>query len=88
MVCNVISHTRASTCSHSPPPNTHTASLNLFGVLESAPAGMTVDEIRQKLQLTADRGVVDWLDALVALQLLHREGNGPSAVYTNTVRWC
>ncbi len=61
-------------------------SLNLFGLLEQHPSGLTVDEVRQHLKLTADRGVVDWLDALLALDLLEREGDGAKAVYKNTVR--
>lgn len=60
--------------------------LNLFGCIDSAPsAGLTSAEIAKELDLHAPRGVPDWLDALVALKLLERDGDGPNARYRNTV---
>lgn len=61
--------------------------LNLFGCLDAAaPEGLTAAEVAAQLKLNAPRGVPDWLDALVALQLLQRDGDGPQARYRNTVR--
>lgn len=60
--------------------------LNLFGCLDSsADEGLTASDIAKQLDLSAPRGVPDWLDALVALKLLERDGDGPSARYRNTV---
>jgi len=56
--------------------------LGLFTTLGHGPA--TGAEIAEKLQLRS-RAVYDWLDALVALRLLDREGSGPEARYRNTV---
>jgi SAM-dependent methyltransferase len=44
---------------------------------------MTADDIRSKLGLH-ERAYVDFLDALVSLGLLSREGDGPGARYANT----
>ena len=45
--------------------------------------GMTAAEIRETLGLHA-RAVPDFSDALVALGMLERDGDGPEAVYRNT----
>jgi hypothetical protein len=45
--------------------------------------GMTASELAQALGLH-ERAVPDFPDALVALQLLDRDGDGPNAVYRNT----
>jgi len=45
--------------------------------------GMTASEMAQALKLH-ERAVPDFPDALVALQLLDRDGDGPDAVYRNT----
>jgi hypothetical protein len=45
--------------------------------------GMTASEMAQALGLH-ERAVPDFPDALVALQLLDRDGDGPDAVYRNT----
>lgn len=55
--------------------------LELFSVLASRP--LTARELAQALELHP-RAVPDFPDALVALQLLQREGDGPDAVYSNT----
>ena len=55
--------------------------LELFTVLSDT--GLTGDEIAGKLELH-ERSRCDFLDALVALGLLERAGNGPGAVYSNT----
>ncbi|HWJ28255.1 MAG TPA: methyltransferase, partial [Flavisolibacter sp.] len=44
----------------------------------------TAQEIKTALHLQ-DRGLIDFLDTLVALKLLYREGNGPDAKYGNTL---
>ena len=55
--------------------------LGLFTVLGSAT--MTAAEIAEQLQLRS-RAVLDFLDGLVALRLLERDGSGNAAVYANT----
>jgi hypothetical protein len=45
--------------------------------------GMTASEMAQALGLH-ERAIPDFPDALVALQLLDRDGDGPDAVYRNT----
>jgi SAM-dependent methyltransferase len=55
--------------------------LGLFTALGSGPC--TGEEVAAKLQLRS-RAVFDFLDALVALRLLDREGSGPEARYRNT----
>ena len=55
--------------------------LELFTVLSGTE--LTGAAIAAKLELH-DRSRFDFLDALVALGLLQRTGNGPSAVYANT----
>ncbi len=55
--------------------------LGLFSVLGKS--ALTGEEIRKKLELHP-RGVEDFLDTLVALELLDRDGNGPGARYRNT----
>ena len=55
--------------------------LHLFNTLENGP--MTAEQIKAKLALH-ERGYVDFLDALVSLDLLSREGDGPEAHYANT----
>lgn len=45
--------------------------------------GLTAEEIRKALSLHP-RAVPDFPDALVALGLLRREGDGPEALYSNT----
>jgi hypothetical protein len=55
--------------------------LRLFTVLGSS--SLTAAEIADQLQLRS-RAVFDFLDGLVALRLLEREGSGEAAVYANT----
>jgi predicted transcriptional regulator len=55
--------------------------LDLFSHLSSGEA--TGEEIRQALRLHP-RAVPDFLDALVALRLLDRQGRGEPARYSNT----
>jgi predicted O-methyltransferase YrrM len=55
--------------------------LELFSALGSD--GMTGAEIAHALDLN-ERAIPDFPDALVALELLDREGTGPDAVYRNT----
>jgi hypothetical protein len=55
--------------------------LGLFSALGNG--ALTGEEIRKKLELHP-RGVEDFLDALVALELLERDGEGPPARYRNT----
>jgi precorrin-6B methylase 2 len=55
--------------------------LELFTLLGTS--GHTAAEIAGKLDLH-ERSREDFLDALVALGLLERRGNGPGAVYSNT----
>ena len=54
--------------------------LELFSELGD---GMTASQVRDALGL-AERAVPDFTDALVALKLLDRVGEGPDAVYRNT----
>jgi SAM-dependent methyltransferase len=56
--------------------------LGLFTVLGEGP--MTGDQIHARLSL-GSRATYDFLDALVALRMLDRDGNGPPATYRNTV---
>jgi len=55
--------------------------LELFTKLSSHP--MTGKEIAAALQLNP-RAIPDLPDALVAIKVLEREGNGPDARYSNT----
>ena len=55
--------------------------LELFTKLSSRP--MTGEEIAAELQLNS-RAVPDFPDALVALNFLERDGNGPDARYSNS----
>src|SRR5438874_5420413 len=55
--------------------------LRLFTLLGTSP--LTAGEIADRLQLRS-RAVFDFLDGLVALRLLEREGSGELAVYANT----
>jgi hypothetical protein len=55
--------------------------LGLFTLL--AKGGMTAEQIRVALGLHP-RAVPDFTDALVALKLLERDGEGPAAIYRNT----
>jgi hypothetical protein len=56
--------------------------FDLFSLL--APHAMSAAEIRQKLKLNCtDRHVFDWLDALVSLGFLEREGLLDQASYSN-----
>src|SRR5262245_16927638 len=55
--------------------------LGLFTILGKD--ALTGAEIQDKLGLHP-RAVFDFLDALVALELLHRDGEGPAARYRNT----
>lgn len=50
------------------------------------PAGLTRDQLVEQLGLSnsADRGSRDWLDVLVALDLLQRHGDGENALYANS----
>jgi precorrin-6B methylase 2 len=56
--------------------------FELFTLLSDT--GKTADEIKTALNLQG-RGLSDFLDSLVALQFLYREGNGPTAQYNNTL---
>jgi precorrin-6B methylase 2 len=56
--------------------------LGLFTCLGERQS-LTADELREALGL-AERAVPDFPDALVALKLLEREGEGPQARYRNT----
>jgi precorrin-6B methylase 2 len=55
--------------------------LGLFEVLGDGK--LTGEEVRTRLGLHS-RAAADFLDALVALHLLAREGDGPDALYANT----
>jgi O-methyltransferase domain/Dimerisation domain len=55
--------------------------MNLF--TELGVAGLSAEEIAERLDLH-ERSRHDFLDALVALGLLARDGDGPHAVYRNT----
>ncbi|WP_284614719.1 methyltransferase [Aquabacterium humicola] len=55
--------------------------LGLFDALADGP--LTAEQLRERLQLHP-RAVPDFTDALVALGLLEREGDGPLAAYRNT----
>jgi 2-polyprenyl-3-methyl-5-hydroxy-6-metoxy-1,4-benzoquinol methylase len=55
--------------------------LGLFAELNNK--SMTAEELREALGLHP-RAVPDFLDALVALHLLDRDGDGPKALYRNT----
>src|SRR5258706_3972236 len=55
--------------------------LRLFTLLGSS--SLTAGEIADRLQLRS-RAVFDFLDGLVAIRLLEREGSGETAVYANT----
>src|SRR6266480_937882 len=55
--------------------------LGLFTLLGSG--SLNAGEIADRLQLRS-RAVFDFLDGLVALRLLKREGSGELAVYANT----
>jgi hypothetical protein len=55
--------------------------LDLFTELSGG--GLTAPQIADRLDLH-ERGRDDFLDALVALGLLARDGDGPGAVYSNT----
>ena len=57
------------------------AKLHLFDALEDGP--LTGSQIRERLGLHP-RAIPDFLDALVALDMLEREGDGPGARYANT----
>jgi precorrin-6B methylase 2 len=56
--------------------------LDLFSYLSES--GKTAAEIKTTLQLQ-HRGLYDFLDTLVALGFLYREGTHEAAVYTNTI---
>ena len=56
--------------------------LKLFTLL--AQGSQTAEEIRTALSLQ-QRGLNDFLDSLVAMNFLHREGNGAGAKYCNTL---
>ena len=55
--------------------------LELFTLLENKP--LTADEIKTRLKLHG-RGLADFLDTLVSLGLLNRDGNGKEFRYSNT----
>src|SRR4051812_47732043 len=55
--------------------------LRLFTLLAASP--LTAGEIADRLQLRS-RAVFDFLDGLVAVRLLEREGAGETAMYANT----
>jgi len=57
------------------------AKLGLFDELQNGP--LTGSEIGQRLRLHA-RAIPDFPDALVALGVLERDGDGPGARYANT----
>lgn len=56
--------------------------LGLFTVLAEGP--LTAEQIEARLGF-GSRATYDFLDGLVALQLLERDGSGPAARYGNTV---
>lgn len=56
--------------------------LDLFSTLAGNPK--TSEEIRQALNLN-QRAMPDFVDALVALKVLEREGSGGTALYSNTL---
>lgn len=56
--------------------------LNLFSLL--AEGGKNAEEIKSALKLQ-DRGLLDFLDCLVATNFLYREGTGENAIYSNTL---
>ncbi|MCP4214496.1 MAG: methyltransferase domain-containing protein [bacterium] len=62
--------------------NTLMAAINMdiFTLIESKP--LTGKDIQSGLGLNG-RGVLDFLDALVSLELLERDGNGDDALYRN-----
>jgi hypothetical protein len=55
--------------------------FDLFSKLSSS--SLTAEQIRQQLNLHP-RGIFDFLDALVSMHFLNREGTGPAAKYSNT----
>lgn len=55
--------------------------MEVFSVL--ADQKMTGEELGKKLKLHK-RGIYDFLDTLVSMGFLNRDGNGPSAKYSNT----
>jgi hypothetical protein len=55
--------------------------LDLFSLLEKFP--LTAEEIKNQLKLNG-RGLVDFLDTLVSLGFLTRDGNEKNAQYSNT----
>lgn len=55
--------------------------LELFTLLQNKP--LTGEEIKTALNLNG-RGLFDFLDASVSLELLNRDGNGKDALYSNT----
>src|SRR5512138_1845229 len=55
--------------------------LGVFDALADRP--LTGEELRQRLNLHA-RAIPDFPDSLVALGMLARQGDGPSARYANT----
>lgn len=57
--------------------------LRLFSLLAEAPLSGTAIKERLKLN-TTQRHVYDWLDTLVSLDFLKREGMSDDAVYSNT----
>ncbi|HEX3610225.1 MAG TPA: methyltransferase [Sporichthyaceae bacterium] len=57
--------------------------LGLFTLLGEGPK--TGPQIEERLGLTGSRAPADFLDTLVALHMLERDGSGPSATYRNTV---
>src|SRR4051794_34505504 len=56
--------------------------LRLFTVLAGGP--LTGEQVGDRLGLHP-RAIYDFLDGLVALRFLDRDGNGPGARYRNTV---
>lgn len=56
--------------------------LELFTLLSDK--NLTADEIMQLLQLHP-RSIYDFLDSLVALKFLYKEGRGADAIYSNTL---
>jgi len=55
--------------------------LELFTILEAKP--LFLDEIKERLDLQG-RGLNDFLDLFVSIGILHREGDGNDARYSNT----
>src|SRR5918993_4256755 len=55
--------------------------LDLFTLLSGR--AKNAEEIRTELNLHA-RGIYDFLDALVSLQFLRRDGSGKDALYSNS----